>query len=128
MDVPPARIATARDAFEQVRPELGTSSIERLVVLHLDHDRQLLDTTFIDGCSVEVELPLRTILRSALACDAVGLVLAHNHPSGDATPSAADVQATRRLAEVAAPLGIQLHDHLVIGGDRCSSFRLLGLM
>jgi DNA repair protein RadC len=128
MDLPPARIATARDAFDRVQPELGISSLERLVVLHLDRDRQLLDTTFIDGCSLEVELPLRTILRSALSCNAVGLVLAHNHPSGDATPSAADVQATRRLADAAALLGIHVHDHLVIGGDRCSSFRLLGLM
>jgi len=75
-----------------------------------------------------VDLPMRDIFRAALTCGAVGLVIAHNHPSGDPRPSRADIEATRRLAETAATLGIRLHDHLIFAGAECRSFREMGLL
>ena len=71
---------------------------------------------------------MREIFAAALKCDAFGLVIAHNHPSGDPRPSRADIEATRRLAETAAALGICLHDHLIFAGGECCSFRELGLL
>ena len=55
-------------------------------------------------------------------------MLLHNHPSGDPTPSRGDVEMTRRLREALDPLGVALHDHLVIGHGRRASFRSLGQM
>ena len=71
---------------------------------------------------------MRAIFAAALGHDAAGMVIAHNHPSGDPRPSRADRDATRRLAETAPALGISLHDHLIFAGGGCRSFRELGLL
>ena len=71
---------------------------------------------------------MRAIFAAGLRHGAEGLVIAHNHPSGDPEPSRADIEATRRLADVAAALGIRLHDHLIFAGGECRSFRELGLL
>jgi DNA repair protein RadC len=75
-----------------------------------------------------VELPLAAILTSALRLGARSIVLAHNHPSGDPSPSASDEAATRRLASAAAGVDIRLQDHLIFAGGQCRSFRTLGLL
>ncbi len=121
-------VFTARDAADLIAPRLEHCRHERLVVLHLDAERRFVRSTEVEGCSVEVALPIRLIVSAALECDARGLVLGHNHPSGDPAPSEADRQATRRLAEAAAPLGITFHDHLIFAGGDCRSFRALGLL
>jgi len=76
----------------------------------------------------EIVLPMAAIFKAALNHGAAGLIVAHNHPSGDPTPSRADIAATRRLAETAANLGLVLHDHLIFAGGECRSFRELGLL
>lgn len=122
-------IATARDAAELLALRFPGALGERLVVLHLDDDRRSLGIEDFDAAGrASVALPLRDIIRHALLLDARGLVIAHNHPSGDPRPSEADVQATRRLAAIAEALGIRLHDHLIFAGDECTSFRALGLL
>jgi DNA repair protein RadC len=128
MDAYLVEILTARDAADLIAPRLEQCLHERLVVLHLDDRRRLVHRTEIEGCGVEVSLPIRLIIAAALACDARGLVLGHNHPSGDPAPSEADRLATLRLAEAAAPLGIVIHDHLIFAGSDCRSFRALGLL
>ena len=75
-----------------------------------------------------VDFPLKTIVFDALKHGSAGIVLAHNHPSGDATPSDADCKATRRLAHVANELDFPVLDHLVFGGTDCTSLRQLGLL
>jgi DNA repair protein RadC len=75
-----------------------------------------------------VEIPVRTIVADALAFDAAGVVMAHNHPSGDATPSDDDRVLTRRLARALDAVGVRLIDHLVLAGDEAASFRGLGLL
>jgi len=54
--------------------------------------------------------------------------LIHNHPSGDPTPSGADMRMTRELVDIAKPLGIAIHDHIIVGRDGHASFRSLGLI
>lgn len=121
-------VHTTEDAIRLIAPRLEHCLLERLVVLHLDRQKRLIKRAEIEGCSVEVTLPIRLVIAAALECDAAGLILAHNHPSGDPEPSGADRLATRRLVEAAAPLGITIHDHLVFGGGHCRSFRTLGLL
>jgi RadC-like JAB domain/Family of unknown function (DUF6166) len=70
----------------------------------------------------------REVLRRALELHATGCVLAHNHPSGDATPSRADIDMTKQVIEVCGVLGIAVHDHVIITRDGHSSLRGLGLM
>jgi DNA repair protein RadC len=56
------------------------------------------------------------------------MILVHNHPSGDPTPSRADIEMTRQVIDAARVLGLELHDHLVVGRDGVASFKQLGLM
>ncbi len=70
----------------------------------------------------------REVVRRALDLNATALILVHNHPSGDPTPSRADIAMTKQVIAAAEPLGIVVHDHLVIGRDSHASFRSLGLL
>ena len=122
-------IGTARDAANQFAPLFAATENEKLAVLHLDAGRRMIACDeWPVGERHAVGLPLRDILAAALKWDAVGLVIAHNHPSGDPQPSEADIEATRQLAEAAATLDIRLHDHLIFAGGECRSFRELGLL
>jgi DNA repair protein RadC len=122
-------ILTARDAADLLAPLFADEGGERLAVLYLDRERRVLAVDRHPvGQADEIVLPLREIFTAALAHDAVGMVIAHNHPSGDPRPSRADKAATRRLAEAAETLGIALHDHLIFAGGECVSFRELGLL
>ena len=122
-------VLTARDAAQLVCPVLDSLGREKLAVLHLDGDRRLLGLIESEvDAEAKLALPFRAIVADALRFDTAGIVLAHNHPSGDPTPSSADVDATRRLASLMGELGIRLHDHLVIASRGTSSFRALGLL
>lgn len=122
-------IATARDAADLLAPLFAGATGERLAVLYLDAGRRLIATeTFPTAETDQIALPLRGIFAAALAHDAAGMIVAHNHPSGNPAPSRADKAATRRIAETATALAITLHDHLIFAGAQCSSFRELGLL
>ena len=102
---------------------------ETVHILYLDGDHRLIRHSVLPGeASGSIDLPLRRVIRDALARDALALILAHNHPDGDPTPSRADKTTTRRFVEIAAPLDLTLLDHLIFAGDRCVSFRALGLI
>lgn len=123
------RIETARHAADLLAPTFAGALRERLAILYLDAERRALGVSETRlGEEAAVDLPLRPIFADALRLNAAGLILAHNHPSGDPAPSEADIAATRRLASVAAELGIQVHDHLIFAGGDCRSFRALGLL
>jgi len=70
----------------------------------------------------------REVVKRALELQASALILVHNHPSGDPTPSKADIAVTRDIVKAAAPLGVTVHDHLIIGRGRHTSLRDLGLL
>ncbi len=67
-------------------------------------------------------------MKRALELSATALILVHNHPSGDPTPSGADIAMTRQIADIAKPLGIALHDHIIVGRDGHASFKGLRLL
>lgn len=102
---------------------------ERLRVLFLNSSNRLLhDETHTHGSVSETPVYPREIMRRALEVGATALILAHNHPSGDPTPSRGDVEATRRIAEAGRALDICIHDHVIVARSGWSSFRALGLL
>jgi len=80
------------------------------------------------GRACSTALPVASLLREAVACRAWGLIVAHNHPAGEAGPSPQDIRATRCLAEGARALGLRLLDHIVVTDGGWTSFRLMGLL
>ena len=70
----------------------------------------------------------REIVRRALELSASSVILVHNHPSGDPTPSKADIEVTQAVIAAGRPLGVAVHDHLVVGRDGVVSFKAKGLM
>jgi DNA repair protein RadC len=121
-------ILTARDAADLIEPHFADAPGERLVAAFLAADGRLLALDSLDEEGRTVTLPMRALVARALALDAAGLVIAHNHPSGDPSPSAEDVRLTRRFATVCDALGLVLHDHLIFAAGRCESFRERGLI
>jgi DNA repair protein RadC len=101
---------------------------ESLWVAHVDDQARCLHLSCHDGDETGAEFPLREIIRDAAQHGSAGLVLAHNHPSGDPTPSDSDCRATRRLAAAAEALDCAILDHLVFAGEECTSFRRMGLL
>ena len=68
------------------------------------------------------------MVKRALELSATALILVHNHPSGDPTPSSADIQMTRAIVDIATPLGIAVHDHIIVGKEGHASFKGLKLI
>ena len=127
----PARLDgldAARRFFAHCFAEDGSAARERLGVAHLDGEARCMGLSSHDGGAGDVNLPVRDIIRDAARLGSSGVVLAHNHPSGDARPSEADRRATRRLALAAEAIDLAVVDHLVFAGSSCSSFRRLGLL
>ena len=101
---------------------------ESLWVAHVDDQARCLHLTRHDGDESGADFPLRSIIADAAVHGSAGLILAHNHPSGDARPSAADCRATRRLASAAEAIDCAMLDHLVFAGAECTSLRRMGLL
>ncbi len=70
----------------------------------------------------------REVVRRGLEVSAAAMILVHNHPSGDPTPSRADIDITRQIIEAAKALSVEVHDHLIVGREGVASFKQLGLM
>jgi DNA repair protein RadC len=101
---------------------------ESLFVAHVDSEARCLHLSHHEGDEQATEFPLRAIIADAAEHHSAGIVLAHNHPSGDPKPSDSDCRATRRLASAAEALDCAILDHLVFAGGECTSFRRLGLL
>lgn len=102
---------------------------EEFHVLYLDTTLRLVtDETIFTGTLTDVTAAPREILKRALELNAAGIVVAHNHPSGTPAPSAEDEHFTRLLVSAAAPLGVAVHDHVIIGAEAHYSFKGAGKM
>ena len=102
---------------------------EQFRILFLDKKNVLIaDEVQQTGTVDHTPVYPREVIRRALELSATAIILVHNHPSGDPTPSRADIQMTQTIVEVGKPLGIAVHDHLVIGREGHASFRGLGLI
>lgn len=112
-----------------LRAAMAGEPREQFRVLFLDKRNRLLrDEVLGDGTIDHAPVYPREVMRRALELNATALILVHNHPSGDPQPSKADVEVTRTLTQAAAPLGIAIHDHLVIGREGHVSMRAAGLL
>lgn len=101
---------------------------EHLWVAHVDGDALCLHVTRHDGDADKTGLPIRHIVADAARHGSKGLILAHNHPSGDPSPSDTDKRITRRLALIGEALDVAILDHLVLAGSDCRSMRQMGLL
>ena len=108
---------------------MARSDKEEFRVLFLDRKNVLIaDEVQNKGTVDHAPVYPREVIKRALELSASCLILVHNHPSGDPTPSKADIAMTREIVTAAKALGIAVHDHLVIGRAGHSSFKSLGLL
>ena len=108
---------------------MSTLETEQFRVLFLNRKNVLIDEKAMARGTVDhVPVYPREIVRAALDLNASALILVHNHPSGDPAPSDADIAITKQIEAAAAPLGIVLHDHIIIGQNCELSFRSEGLV
>jgi DNA repair protein RadC len=119
-----AVLADARAVHELVHASLVGERQERVVVLLLDARHRLIGERCVSvGSLMSSVIHPREVFRPAIGLAAAAVILVHNHPSGDPTPSVEDHQVTVRLAEAGALLGIRLVDHVVVAADGWKSFK-----
>ena len=115
--------------LDYCRVAMAHQPVEEVRVLYLDRKNRLIqDERQGRGTVDHTPLYPREVVKRALALGASALIVVHNHPSGDPTPSQADIAMTRQLAEAAAALGLVLHDHLIVARGGHTSFRSSGLL
>ena len=115
--------------LDYCRTAMAHRETEQFRVLYLDRKNTLIaDEEQAQGTVDHVPVYPREVVKRALELNASALILVHNHPSGDPTPSEADIAVTSRIEEAAQALGLQLHDHLIIGKERELSFRAAGYL
>ena len=120
-----------RDAAEACAlfAALAEARVEHCGFAYLDPEWRLLGTRETASGHVDgVRVPLRDVVRDVLDLDATAVVMVHNHPAGDPTPSAADRAVTRRLLAALEALDVRLVDHVVLAGSRRASMREMGLL
>ncbi len=128
------RAAYARDEdWHAIIADFGerysTVPLERMCTIYLNGDRAVVSARETEwGNQQSVLFPMRTIVADALALDCRGLVLAHNHPSGEPRPSRADIEITRTLARALTALEIEIADHVIVSRNGNFSFRAAGLL
>jgi DNA repair protein RadC len=122
-------LADAGAVIDYLSARLAAAPVEEFLVLFLDAGNGLIaDHLFGSGTPSQVTIYPRQIMARALNLGADGLILVHNHPSGDANPSRSDIVTTRRIAEAAHHLDIRVHDHVIISRFGSTSLRTLGLL
>jgi DNA repair protein RadC len=122
-------VSTPEDVVALIRPLLLGEEREHFFCICLDTKNRVKKVAEVSVGSLSASIcHPREIFRAAVMISAASVVLSHGHPSGDPTPSGADIQLTRRLTKAGDVLGIELLDHVVIGDDEHASLRDLGLM
>jgi len=121
------QINDPKRAAEYLLPRFGSGDVERLGIALLDSKLRLLRTcVIVSGMSDTLVVEPREVFREATRGGAVAIVVFHNHPSGDPSPSPDDVNLTRRLAAAGELLGIEVVDHMILGEARYYSFKEAG--
>ena len=114
------------------QPGTGTndfSGLSHLRILFLDkRNRIIADEVQQEGTVDHTPVYVREIVKRSLELSATAIILVHNHPSGDPTPSRADIEMTKQIVESAKNLGITVHDHIIVGKEGHASFRGLSLI
>jgi DNA repair protein RadC len=111
------------------RTAMAFADKEQFRILFLDKRNQLIaDEVQQVGTVDHTPVYPREVVKRALELSATAIILVHNHPSGDPTPSTADIDMTRAIVDIAKPLGISVHDHIIVGKDGHASLKGLRLM
>jgi DNA repair protein RadC len=122
-------ISSWDDLLAYCRASMADEKIEQFRVLFLDKKNILIaDEVQQRGTVDHTPVYPREVVKRALELSASAIILVHNHPSGDPTPSRADIDMTNQIIKAASPLGVRVHDHLVIGHRTEASFKSLGLI
>jgi len=115
--------------LDYCRTAMAFAEREQFRILFLDKRNQLiLDEVQQVGTVDHTPVYPREVVKRALELSATAVILVHNHPSGDLTPSRADIEMTRQIVEIAKPLGVAVHDHVIVGRDGHTSLKGMGLM
>lgn len=116
------RILTSVEAIPLCRALVGQSKQEELWAVSLNHSHRVIHMDKISsGTPNETPMYTRLVVECALRHGAVGILLCHNHPTGNATPSPQDIEATAKVVRALEPLGITLYDHIIIAGESAFS-------
>ena len=115
--------------LEYCRAAMGFEAREQFRILFLDKKNRLIaDEVQQQGTVDHTPVYIREVVKRALELSASAIILVHNHPSGDPTPSRADIDMTRQIVDAAKPLGIAVHDHIIVGRQGHASLKGLRLM
>ena len=122
-------LASWNVVLDYCRTAMAFSDKEQFRVLFLDKRNQMIaDEVQQTGTVDHTPVYPREVVKRALELSATAVILVHNHPGGDPTPSRADIQMTQQIVEIAKPLGILVHDHIIVGKDGHTSLKGLKLI
>jgi DNA repair protein RadC len=124
-----ADLSSWSSVLDYCRSSMAFAEREQFRILFLDKRNQLIaDEVQATGTVDHTPVYPREVVKRALELSATAVVLVHNHPSGDPTPSRADIQMTKQIVDVAKPLGIEVHDHIIVGKEGHSSLKGMRLI
>lgn len=122
-------LSSWNDVIGYCRSSMAFADKEQFRLLFLDKRNQLIaDEVQQTGTVDHTPVYPREVIKRALELSATALILVHNHPSGDPTPSQADIQMTKAIIDIAAPLGISVHDHIIVGKNGHASLKGMRLI
>ena len=122
-------LASWSSVIDYCRASMAFAEKEQFRILFLDKRNGLLaDEVQQTGTVDHTPVYPREVMKRALELSASAIILVHNHPSGDPTPSDADIRMTREIADIAKPLGVVVHDHIIVGRNGHSSLKGLRLI
>ena len=124
-----AALSSWNDVIDYCRTSMAFADKEQFRILFLDKRNQLIsDEVQQTGTVDHTPVYPREVIKRALELSATAIILVHNHPSGDPTPSQADIQMTKAIIDIATPLGIAVHDHIIVGKNGHASLKAQKLM
>ena len=124
-----AMLSSWNDVIDYCRTSMAFADKEQFRILFLDKRNQLIsDEVQQTGTVDHTPVYPREVIKRALELSATAVILVHNHPSGDPTPSQADIQMTKAIINIATPLGISVHDHIIVGKNGHASLKGLKLI
>jgi DNA repair protein RadC len=122
-------LSSWHDVIDYCRTSMAFADKEQFRLLFLDKRNQLIsDEAQQTGTVDHTPVYPREVIKRALELSATAMILVHNHPSGDPTPSQADIQMTKAIIDIATPLGISVHDHIIVGKSGHASLKGMRLI
>ncbi|WP_291863857.1 DNA repair protein RadC [Bradyrhizobium sp.] len=122
-------LSSWNDVIDYCRTSMAFADKEQFRILFLDKRNQLIsDEVQQTGTVDHTPVYPREVIKRALELSATALILVHNHPSGDPTPSQADIRMTKAIVDIANPLGISVHDHIIVGKNGHASLKGMKLI